>query len=124
MAVGYIYTPIISINSNIVKSYNNNNEHAYSEKVKAGKRTYFFDIKQTRGGDYYLVITESKKDLQQGQSTYKKNKLFLYKEEVNKFVDALERTTRYMKEKLLPDYDFKKGNNQADYQEQEEATEE
>lgn len=105
-----------------MSTYNNNEkEHIFSERVKAGKRTYFFDVKETRGGDYYLVITESKKDQQERRSNYqdskrsykKKNKIFLYKEEVNNFVNALEKTITYMKEKLLPDYDFEQTDSRS-----------
>ena len=104
-----------------MSTYNNNQkEHIFSEKVKAGRRTYFFDVKQTRGGDYYLVITESRKD-QQGEyaydqdnkPTYKKSKIFLYKEELNNFVHALEKTASHIKEKLLPDYDFEQAESRS-----------
>ncbi len=80
-------------------------EPVYSIRLKAGKRrTYFFDIRPTRSNDYYLTITESKR---KGQDDgYDRHKIFLYKEDYHKFLDALERTLEYMKENLLPDYDF------------------
>lgn len=96
------------------------NDHIFSERVKAGRRTYFFDVKQTQGGDYYLAITERRKDQQGGYSydqdskpSYKKSKIFLYKEELNNFLNALEKTTSYIKEKLLPDYDFEQSSNRS-----------
>ncbi|MCB0764056.1 MAG: DUF3276 family protein [Flavobacteriales bacterium] len=65
-------------------------EDVYSKAVRAGKRTYFFDVKSTRGGDLYLTITESKKHTHQdGTASYDKHKLFLYKEDFDKFADGL-----------------------------------
>ena len=68
---------------------NNYRDEIYSKSVRAGKRTYFFDVKSTRGGDYYLTITESKKRFQQdGSFHFEKHKLFLYKEDFEKFNDG------------------------------------
>ena len=65
-------------------------EEIFSEAVRAGKRTYFFDVKATRGNDYYLTITESKKRFNRdGKSFYEKHKVFLYKEDFEKFTDGL-----------------------------------
>ena len=65
-------------------------EDVYSKAVRAGKRTYFFDVKSTRGRDLYLTITESKKHTHEdGSATYDKHKIFLYKEDFDKFVDGL-----------------------------------
>lgn len=68
----------------------------FSEGVKAGKRIYYFDVKQSRNGDKYIAITESKK-INEGtpenpRFVFQKHKLFLYKEDYEKFVDALNRT--------------------------------
>lgn len=69
----------------------NDREEIYSNAVKAGKRTYFFDVKATRNGDYYLTITESKKKFDKdGNPSYEKHKVFLYKEDFEKFVEGLE----------------------------------
>ena len=77
----------------------------YSIRLKAGKRrTYFFDIRPTKSNDYYLTITESKR--KNHDDGYDRHKIFLYKEDYHKFLDALERTLEYMKENLLPEYDF------------------
>jgi len=67
-----------------------NREDIYSKAVRAGKRTYFFDVKSTRGNDLYLTITESKKRFSEdGKHSYEKHKLFLYKEDFEKFVEGL-----------------------------------
>lgn len=83
-------------------------EEIYSEKVKAGKRTYFFDVKSTRSNDYYLTITESKKRYNKDDEgfTYEKHKIFLYKEDFNKFMNALNNTVNHVKNELMPGVDF------------------
>ncbi len=86
----------------------NEKPEIFSKKVKAGKRTYFFDIKPTKSGDYYLTITESKKRLVEDSFVYEKHKIFLYKEDVKKFSEALEGTIDYLKENLMPHYNFDK----------------
>jgi hypothetical protein len=66
-------------------------DEIYSKVVRAGKRTYFFDVKSTRGNDLYLTITESKKRIKDdGDSFYEKHKIFLYKEDFDKFTDGLD----------------------------------
>ncbi len=85
---------------------NNEREEIYSERVRAGKRTYFFDVKATRSNDYYLTITESKRRYKDDGYTYEKHKIFLYKEDFNKFVSALNNTVNHVKDELLPDVDF------------------
>lgn len=68
-------------------------EDVYSKVVRAGKRTYYFDVRSTRGNDLYLTITERKKQGHpDGRVTYEKHKIFLYKEDFDKFVDGLEET--------------------------------
>jgi len=84
----------------------NEREEIFSERVRAGKRTYFFDVKATRSNDYYLTITESKRKYKEDGFTYEKHKIFLYKEDFDKFVDALNNTVGHVKEELLPDVDF------------------
>lgn len=69
---------------------NDRQEEVYSKSVRAGKRTYFFDIKATRGNDYYVTITESKKQLENGKNNFQKHKVFLYKEDFEKFIDGLQ----------------------------------
>lgn len=80
------------------------NEEVFSKKVKAGKRTYFFDVKATRGNDYYITITESKKRPEDGM--YIKHKIFLYKEDFNKFMEAFQETINFVKTDLMPEYNF------------------
>lgn len=81
-------------------------DEIFSKKVKAGKRTYFFDIKSTRGNDYYLTITESKRKTQGDSFSYEKHKIFLYKEDFFKFVEALNETVDHVKNELMPEFDF------------------
>ena len=89
-------------------AYENNDrkmESVYSKRIKAGKRrTYFFDVRETRGSDYYLTITESRK--RADDSGYDRHKIFLYKEDFNKFVKALGEAVDYVKTDLMPDFDF------------------
>ncbi len=81
-------------------------EEIYSQRVRAGKRTYFFDVKSTRSNDYYLTITESKRKYRDDGYFYEKHKIFLYKEDFNKFLDALRGTLDHVKTELLPEVDF------------------
>lgn len=81
-------------------------DEIYSERVRAGKRTYFFDVKATRSNDYYLTITESKRRIKEDGFFYEKHKIFLYKEDFNKFIEALNDTVNHVKTELLPDVDF------------------
>lgn len=74
---------------------NKDREEVYSKKVRAGKRTYFFDVKSTRSNDYYITITESKKRMEDG--VFVKHKIFLYKEDFEKFMEGLTDTVEYIK---------------------------
>jgi hypothetical protein len=75
----------------------------FSKSVRAGKRTYFFDVKSTRGNDYYLTITESKKRFgQDGKFFYEKHKIFLYKEDFEKFLDGLNEAVDNIRENAPP----------------------
>ena len=90
-------------------AYENNNENKmesiYSKRIRAGKRrTYFFDVRTTRGNDYYLTITESRKRF--NDNGYDRHKIFLYKEDFNKFIKALGEAVDYVKTELMPDFDF------------------
>jgi hypothetical protein len=75
---------------------NKEREEVFSKKVRAGKRTYFFDVKATRSNDYYITVTESKKRLEDG--VFIKHKIFLYKEDFEKFSEGLLETVAYIKE--------------------------
>jgi len=89
-------------------TYENNDkkmESVYSKRIRAGKRrTYFFDVRATRGNDYFLTITESRKRFD--DNGYDRHKIFLYKEDFNKFIKALGEAIDYVKTDLMPDFDF------------------
>ena len=79
----------------------NDRDEIYSKPVRAGKGTYFFDVKATRNNDYYLTITESKKKLEKdGSQNYEKHKIFLYKEDFDKFAEGLDNAVAYIKAAL------------------------
>lgn len=101
----------------------NQREEIYSEKVKAGKRTYFFDVKSTRSNDYYITITESKKRFNKDNEgfTFEKHKIFLYKEDFHKFMDALNNTLNHVKTELMPGVDFSQFERQREEHETLEA---
>ena len=70
-----------------------------SKSIKAGRRTYFFDVKSTRGGDYFLTITESRKMTREdGSITFDRHKIFLYKEDFTKFTEGLAEVIDFIKE--------------------------
>ena len=72
-------------------------EEIFSKAVRAGRRTYFFDVRSTRAEDYYLTITESKRDFNEdGTPFYKKHKIYLYKEDFVNFKEALNEMTDYI----------------------------
>lgn len=105
-------------------AYENNDkklESIYSKRIRAGKRrTYFFDVRATRGNDYYLTITESRKRFD--DNGYDRHKVFLYKEDFNKFIKALNEAVDYVKTDLMPDFDFDAFNHD-DYYEGEGSSE-
>lgn len=81
-------------------------EEIFSKRVRAGKRTYFFDVKSTRSSDYYITITESRRYQKDDGFTYEKHKMFLYKEDFDKFIEALKESVDHVKTELMPDFDF------------------
>lgn len=99
----------------------NRQEEVYSKRIKAGKRTYFFDVKATRGNDYYITITESKR--RQDGDGYDKHKIFLYKEDFVKFLSGLNEAVDYVKTDLLPDFNFEEYQNEFDGFKEEGAME-
>lgn len=92
-------------------------DEIYSERVRAGKRTYFFDVKSTRSNDYYITITESKRRMKDDGFFYEKHKIFLYKEDFNKFVEALNDVVNHVKEDLMPEVDFTQFDREDDGEE-------
>ncbi|MBX3102385.1 MAG: DUF3276 family protein [Bacteroidetes bacterium] len=87
--------------------YSDNNyeqSEIFSEKIRAGKRTYMLDVRATRGNDYYITITERKRNF--NGDGYTKQKIFLYKEDFNKFLRSLQHVMDHVKQELMPDYDF------------------
>lgn len=80
-------------------------ESVYSKKVRAGKRrTYFFDVRQTKGDDYFLTLTESTKKF--NGDGYERHKIFLYKEDFNRFLEGLQEAIDHIKNNLMPEYDY------------------
>ena len=80
-------------------------ESVYSKRVRAGKRrTYFFDVRKTRGDDFYLTLTESTRRFD--GDGYERHKIFLYKEDFNRFLSSLEEAINHVKTDLMPDYDY------------------
>lgn len=97
-----------------MEDYNKNEEfendkrrdEIFSKAIKAGKRTYFFDVKATRRDDYYITITESKKKMNpDGRFFYEKHKLFLYKEDFGKFIEGLNEVIAFIKENKFDEFD-------------------
>jgi hypothetical protein len=79
---------------------NSYKDEIFTKRVRAGKRTYFFDVKSTKSErDFYITITESKRV---GEEDYEKHKIFLYKEDFEKFSEALGETVEYVQKQLLP----------------------
>ncbi len=100
-----------------------NFESVYSNKVRAGKRrTYFFDVRETRGGDYFITLTESTKKFE-GEG-YDRHKIFLYKEDFNRFLSELESTINHVKSNLMPDYDYDEFTRRQEEWEKQKAEEE
>jgi hypothetical protein len=100
----------------LIVAYDNNEKRmdsVYSKRIRAGKRrTYFFDVRTTRGNDYYLTITESRKRF--NDDGYDRHKIFLYKEDFNKFLKALNEAVDHVKTELMPDFDFDAFNHEYD----------
>lgn len=95
-------------------------ESVYSTRIRAGKRrTYFFDVRATRANDYFLTITESRKRFD--NNGYDRHKIFLYKEDFNKFLKAITEALDYVKTELMPDFDFDAFNHDEVYTGEEEG---
>ena len=111
-----------------------NAEEIFSKALRAGRRTYFFDVRETKAGDYYLTITESKKFTNEdGTFYYKKHKIYLYKEDFAEFNSSLKETCDYIienkgteviSEKHDKDFESKKQNSEPQNLEEENVKEE
>ncbi len=92
-----------------MSEYQDKRDGVFSRAIRAGKRTYFFDVKSTRGDEKYLTITESKRKFsnEQGKFFYEKHKLFLYKEDFEKFFKGLNESIHFIETGEFPeDYDL------------------
>ena len=99
------------------ENFDNSNERpiesVYSTRIRAGKRrTYFFDVRATRSNDYFLTITESRKRFD--NNGYDRHKIFIYKEDFNKFIKAVTEAMDFVKTELMPDFDFDAFNHEED----------
>lgn len=95
-------------------------DSVYSQRIRAGKRrTYFFDVRETRGNDFYLTITESRKRF--NEDGYDRHKIFLYKEDFNKFLKGMTEAIDFVKTELMPDFDFDAFNHDNDQYEGSQA---
>jgi Protein of unknown function (DUF3276) len=110
------FTGLVSPQNQPTVTYDNNEkkmESVYSKRIRAGKRrTYFFDVRATRSNDYYLTITESRKRF--NDNGYDRHKIFLYKEDFNKFLKGMTEAIDYVKTDLMPDFDFDAFNHDND----------
>lgn len=87
------------------KDFDKGQESVYSNKVRAGRRrTYFFDVRKTKGDDYYITLTESTRRF--NGDGYSRHKIFLYKEDFNRFLEGLQDAVAHVKDVLMPEYDY------------------
>ena len=102
---------------------NYNLESVFTSKVKAGKRrTYFFDVRQTKGSDYYITLTESTKRF--NGDGVERHKIFVYKEDFNRFQNGLNDAINHVKTELLPDYDYEQyERRQVEWEKEQAAAE-
>lgn len=102
--------------------YGQGPESVYSNKVRAGKRrTYFFDVRQTKGEDFYITLTESTKKF--NGSGYTRHKIFLYKEDFNRFMTGLQGAVDHVKTELMPEYDYEQFDRRQEEWEQQQKLE-
>ena len=100
----------------------------FSKKVKAGRRTYFFDVRETKASDYYMTLTESVRDFNEdGAPSYRKHKIYLYKEDFASFKDAFEEVSNYIisekGEEIISDKKFTKRQEKPAEKKEESSTE-
>ena len=102
-------------------------EEIFSKRVRAGRRTYFFDVRSTKAGDYYMILTESKRDFNEdGSPFYKKHKIYLYKEDFANFKEAFVEVSDFIiKEKgkeIISDKKFDKPKKEIPSEKKEESS--
>ena len=102
-------------------------EEIFSKRVRAGRRTYFFDVRSTKAGDYYMTLTESKRDFNEdGSPFYKKHKIYLYKEDFANFKEAFVEVSDFIiKEKgeeIISDKKFDKSKKEIPSEKKEESS--
>ena len=98
---------LIEYQKSKVVEYENSRKQdsVYSNKVRAGKRrTYFFDVRKTKGEDFYITLTESTKKF--NDDGFERHKIFLYKEDFHRFLEGLNDAINHVKDNLMPDYDY------------------
>ena len=100
----------------------------FSKKIKAGRRTYFFDVRETKASDYYMTLTESVRDFNEdGAPSYRKHKIYLYKEDFASFKDAFEEVSNYIisekGEEIISDKKFTKRQEKPAEKKEESSTE-
>lgn len=97
-------------------------ESLYSQKVRAGRRrTYFFDVRKTKGDDYFITLTESTRKF--NEEGYERHKIFLYKEDFNRFLNGLNDVINHVKTDLMPDYNYEEFDNRDEDRENGETDE-
>lgn len=97
-------------------------ESVFSQKVRAGKRrTYFFDVRKTKGDDFFVTLTESTKKFE--NNGFERHKIFLYKEDFNRFLAGLEDAINYVKKELMPEYDYEEFDRRQEEWEAQRAEE-
>lgn len=98
-------------------------ESVFSKRVRAGKRrTYFLDVRKTRGDDFFITITESTRR-EDGYGGYRRHKIFLYKEDFNRFLASLNEVVEHVKTNLMPDFDYEEfDRRQAEWEAQQQNT--
>jgi len=107
----------------VSKEGNYNMESVYTSKVRAGKRrTYFFDVRETKGKDYYITLTESTKRF--NGDGVERHKIFVYKEDFNRFQNGLNDAINHVKTELMPDYDYAQYERRHEEWEKEQALKE
>jgi len=100
----------------MMEGHDNKSQEIFSKILRAGRRTYFFDVRSTRADDYYLTITESKKHTNEdGSAYYKKHKIYLYKEDFARFKEIFDDVTKFIidekGEEIISDYEPKENEN-------------